>query len=391
MTELAKNQVHTVTVEGYGGEGMGVARIGGRVVFVRGALRAEKCEIIILKVLKSVAFAKVQKILEPSGERVTPDCPYFPRCGGCTYRHMSYGEELRLKKQRVQDALARIGGSSVAVEEILGGEDILRYRNKAQYPVSADGAVGFYRARSHDVVAGDRCRIQHPAADQTAGAVRAWMARWGVSGYDEKTGRGLVRHVYVRVNRQGQSLCCLLVNGKKLPREAELVEVSKQNMPLLMIPDIDVLVVQDIGKDISGNGYDPNILGKSFLLKEFVLPVPKIDRMVVLDVSPASHGSAVGIGIFDVTTRKLFDQLNMEAMYANDIALGCLDDCKIPLVAADEEEAIRVAVKVLQDNDPEKLKIVRIRDTLHMEEIQGSEDLLDVVKAGPRLELLGPV
>ena len=179
--------------------------------------------------------------------------------------------------------------------------------------------------------------------------------------------------------------------GKMLEREAELVMISRKNMPILMIPDIDVLVVEQIGKDISGNGYDPNILGKSFLLKEFVLPVPKIDRMVVLDVSPASHGSAVGIGIFDVTTRKLFDQLNMEAMYANDIALGCLDDCKIPLVAADEEEAIRVAVKVLQDNDPEKLKIVRIRDTLHMEEIQVSEDLLDVVKADPRLELLGPV
>ena len=179
--------------------------------------------------------------------------------------------------------------------------------------------------------------------------------------------------------------------GKMLEREAELVMLSRKNMPILMIPDIDVLVVEQIGKDSSGNGYDPNILGKSFLLKEFVLPVPKIGRMVVLDVSPASHGSAVGIGIFDVTTRKLFDQLNMEAMYANDIALGCLDDCKIPLVAADEEEAIRVAVKVLQDNDPEKLKIVRIRDTLHMEEIQVSEDLLDVVKADPRLELLGPV
>ena len=178
--------------------------------------------------------------------------------------------------------------------------------------------------------------------------------------------------------------------GKMLEREAELVMLSRKNMPILMIPDIDVLVVEQIGKDISGNGYDPNILGKSFLLKEFVLPVPKIGRMVVLDVSPASHGSAVGIGIFDVTTRKLFDQLNMEAMYANDIALGCLDYCKFPLGADDAEEAIRVAVKVLRDNDPEKLKIVRIRDTLHMEEIQVSEDLLDMVKADPRLELLGP-
>ena len=198
--------------------------------------------------------------------------------------------------------------------------------------------------------------------------------------------------VAIMENAYDQTLLVEAVPAEKmLEREAELVMLSRKNMPILMIPDIDVLVVEQIGKDISGNGYDPNILGKSFLLKEFVLPVPKIGRMVVLDVSPASHGSAVGIGIFDVTTRKLFDQLNMEAMYANDIALGCLDDCKIPLVAADEEEAIRVAVKVLQDNDPEKLKIVRIRDTLHMEEIQVSEDLLDVVKADPRLELLGPV
>ena len=198
--------------------------------------------------------------------------------------------------------------------------------------------------------------------------------------------------VAIMENAYDQTLLVEAVPAEKmLEREAELVMLSRKNMPILMIPDIDVLVVEQIGKDISGNGYDPNILGKSFLLKEFVLPVPKIDRMVVLDVSPASHGSAVGIGIFDVTTRKLFDQLNMEAMYANDIALGCLDDCKIPLVAADEEEAIRVAVKVLRDNDPECLKIVHIRDTLHMEEIQVSEDLLDVVKADPRLELLGPV
>lgn len=176
-----------------------------------------------------------------------------------------------------------------------------------------------------------------------------------------------------------------------LSREAELVEVSKQNMPLLMIPDIDVLVVQEIGKDISGNGFDPNILGKSLLLDRFVLPVPRINRMVLLDLSEATHGNAVGIGIFDVTTRKVFDQLNLETMYANDIALGCLDDCKIPLVAADEDEAIRVAIKVLRGNDPSRLKIVKIKNTLHLEEIQVSEDLLDVVAADPRLELLGPV
>ena len=231
MTELAKNRVYTVTVEGYGGEGMGVARIGGRVVFVRGALRAEKCEIIILKVLKSVAFAKVQKILEPSGERVTPDCPYFPRCGGCTYRHMSYGEELRLKKQRVQDALARIGGSSVAVEEILGGEDILRYRNKAQYPVSADGAVGFYRARTHEVIECESCLLLRPEADAAAAALRRYLTKYAVSGYEERSGTGLLRHLYVRSNAKGESLVCVLVNAEELPHERELVAMLREACP----------------------------------------------------------------------------------------------------------------------------------------------------------------
>ena len=114
--ELAKNQEHTVTIEGYGEGGMGVARIDGRVVFVHGALRGKKCRVLILKTLKSVAFAKVLEVLEPSSERITPDCPYFPRCGGCTYRHIRYEEELRLKRQRVQDNLSRIGGSDVTVE-----------------------------------------------------------------------------------------------------------------------------------------------------------------------------------------------------------------------------------------------------------------------------------
>lgn len=160
--ELAKNQEHTVTIEGYGEGGMGVARIDGRVVFVHGALRGEKCRVLILKTLKSVAFAKVLEVLEPSSERITPDCPYFPRCGGCTYRHIRYEEELRLKKQRVQDNLSRIGGSDVTVEEILGARDTLRYRNKAQYPVSKDGAVGFYRARTHEVIECEHCLLVSP-------------------------------------------------------------------------------------------------------------------------------------------------------------------------------------------------------------------------------------
>ena len=229
--ELAKNQEHTVTIEGYGEGGMGVARIDGRVVFVHGALRGEKCRVLILKTLKSVAFAKVLEVLEPSGVRVESDCPYFPRCGGCTYRHIRYGEELRLKKQRVQDNLARIGGSAVVVEEILGAADTLRYRNKAQYPVSKDGAVGFYRARTHEVIECEHCLLVRPEADAAAEALRAYMQSCHVAGYDEKTGRGLVRHLYVRSNAAGESLICVLVNGDKLPKEDRLVALLRDACP----------------------------------------------------------------------------------------------------------------------------------------------------------------
>ena len=228
---VTKNQEYTVTVEGYSGEGAGVARIDGFVVFVSGALRGEVCRVLILKVLKSAAFAKVLEVLETSPHRIAPDCPYFPRCGGCTYRHMDYAEELALKRRRVQDNLARIGGSEVEVEEILGAAETRRYRNKAQYPVSPDGRVGFYRARTHEVIDTRECLLVKPEADAAAEAVRQYMRDFRAAGYDERTGRGLLRHVYVRSNTRGECLICLLVNGKRLPHEAELVERLRRACP----------------------------------------------------------------------------------------------------------------------------------------------------------------
>ena len=228
---VTKNQEYTVAIEGYSGEGAGVARIDGFVVFVSGALRGEVCRILILKVLKSAAFAKVLEVLAPSPHRIAPDCPYFPRCGGCTYRHMDYAEELALKRRRVQDNLARIGGSEVEVEEILGAAETRRYRNKAQYPVSPDGRVGFYRARTHEVIDTRECLLVKPEADAAAEAVRQYMRDFRAAGYDERTRRGLLRHVYVRSNTRGECLICLLVNGKRLPHEAELVERLRRACP----------------------------------------------------------------------------------------------------------------------------------------------------------------
>ena len=231
VEELRKNQIRTVRIEGYADGGAGVARIGGRVVFVAGALDGERCEALILKVNRSVAFAKLHRLIEPSPHRITPDCPYFPRCGGCTWRHMDYGEELRLKRRRVQDALARIGGSAVEVEDILGADETERYRNKSIWPVSPAGAVGFYRARTHEVVDAEHCLLVNAAAEAAAGALRGWMARYRVPGYDEATGRGLIRHLFTRSSAAGDTLLCIVAAAPALPHEAELAAVLRTAVP----------------------------------------------------------------------------------------------------------------------------------------------------------------
>ena len=231
MPGLEKNRIYRAHIDGYSSEGLGIARIDGQVVFVHGAVRGETCDVLVMKVLKNAAFGKIAALAEPSPARRQPDCPYYGRCGGCDFRHMSYEEELWAKRARVQDALTRLGGAEVTVEEILGAEQPLHYRNKSIYPISPAGEVGFYRARSHQVVNVEHCLIQKPEADALAQAVRDYIARFRVASYDEATGQGLLRHLYVRTSCRGESLACLLVNGTRLPHEQELVAMLRAAAP----------------------------------------------------------------------------------------------------------------------------------------------------------------
>ena len=228
---LEKGKVYTGTVEGYSSEGLGIVRVEGAVVFVPQAVRGEAVDLRITKVMKSSCAGEIVRIHAPSPERARPECPYYGRCGGCDFQHLSYPEELWAKRRRVQDALTRLGGADVEVEEILGAREPTCYRNKSQYPVGPGGVIGFYRARSHQVVPIERCLIQPEVSDRTAGAVGDWMRRYKVSAYDESTGRGLVRHIYVRVNGAGESLCCVVANGKQLPREPELAALVQAAAP----------------------------------------------------------------------------------------------------------------------------------------------------------------
>ena len=294
MEALEKGSVYTAVIDGYSSEGLGIARVNGAVVFVPHAVRGEEIDLRITKVMKTSCAGEIVKIHNPSPERMEPECPYAGKCGGCAYRHLTYPEELWAKRQRVQDALTRIGGLELTVEEILGAKNPEHYRNKSQYPVGADGSIGFFQARTHKVVTIRRCLIQTEAADRTAQAVGEWMRRYKISAYDETTGKGLVRHVCVRVNRKGESLCCVVVNGNKVPREPELAAYVTAAVP----HTVGVLLNSNTrrGNVVLGDKYR-TLFGRNYLMDtlcglEFKLSMPSFYQ-VNRDQAEVLYGKAL--------------------------------------------------------------------------------------------------
>ena len=236
MDGWKKNASLTLEITGYTAEGMGVARWEGRVVFIPGTILGERWEVQLLKVKTNVAWGRAVRLLDPSPERVELDCPLAGRCGGCQYRHMTYEEELRAKRQRVQDALTRVGGVSLELPQVLRAENPLRYRNKVQFPVAQEKrglAVGYYRSRSHDVLDVDDCLLQPESVTTLRRTFKGWMERYRVPAYDEGTCQGLIRHLYVRTNQAGEALCCVVANGTRLPHAPELVQSLRQAVPAL--------------------------------------------------------------------------------------------------------------------------------------------------------------
>ena len=257
-----EGHTYPLRIEGYSSDGAGVARLDGMVVFVQGGIRGELCQVRLTHVGRSALWGVVREVTEPSPARISPDCPYYDRCGGCHFRHMTYAEELEAKRVRVEDCLRRLGGADVRVTEILGAAQPERYRNKAQFPVAPGPRIGFYQARTHKVVDVADCLLQSQAAARLRGAVKDWMTQYSIPAYNEKARSGLVRHVYVRTNRRGESLCCLLVNGVGVPRERELVKALRAAEPSLV--GIVLGINQSHSNVILGDAYR-TLWGQDFL------------------------------------------------------------------------------------------------------------------------------
>ena len=219
-----KNQMVTIEIEDIGADGEGIGKIDGFPLFVKDAVPGDLVEVKIVKAKKNYAFARLEKILEPSPDRTDPPCPFHRQCGGCQIQALSYEKQLAFKQQKVKNNLMRIGGFEEGLldrimEPIIGMEEPWRYRNKAQYPVgySKEGELitGFYAGRTHSIIANTDCLLGVTENKEILESILSYMRETGVTAYDEKTGKGLIRHVLIRKGfTSGQIMVCLVVNAR---------------------------------------------------------------------------------------------------------------------------------------------------------------------------------
>lgn len=275
--ELSKNDKIELTIDALTSEGSGVGRYNGLTVFVRGTVPQDKIIAHIIKRSKNYAIGIIDKILQPSPERIESDCPYSKKCGGCSFRHMTYDEELKYKKSRVQDALNRIGHLDIKVDEIIGADDLSHYRNKAQYPVDiSDGEMfaGFYAYKSHRIIPCADCKLQPAEFEKGLEAFAKWIESENITSYNEQTGKGLLRHIYFRKGFAiGEVMACAVINGNSIPNGELLVSLLREKVDGLTSVAVNINKEKTnviLGKETSiiwGEKYiRDSLLGKDFLI-----------------------------------------------------------------------------------------------------------------------------
>ena len=236
---LQKNQILTLHIERLSSDGSGVAHSAdGEAVFVPGTAPGDEARVRIVKDCGRYAFGILDELLTPSPDRIPVDCPVAGPCGGCSLRHLDYAAELRAKQESVLDAFRRIGGLEVPVLDILPSPEVDRYRNKVQFPVGVDknGApcIGFYAGRTHRIVPCPDCKLQPGVLNEIGNALCAFFAQQDIRPYDEQSGKGLVRHIFLRRGaHSGQIMVCLVCTRAKLPHAEQLCTALREQFPAI--------------------------------------------------------------------------------------------------------------------------------------------------------------
>lgn len=239
---LHKNNIYEGYVTGYTSEGLGVLKIDGQVVFVKNAVREDFLAIKIIKTNKKIAFGIIDKIITPSNYRISAECGVSNTCGGCELFNMTYEEELYFKKTKVYDCLTRLAKVNVSDFEIFPSNNVLRYRNKAQFPirdVNGEAFSGFYRSNSHNIVKTRDCLIQTEKTNEIVNFIVDFMNKHKIKAYNEENNTGFIRNIYIRtgfISKQVQ--VCLVTTNFNIPKldllQTELLENFKEISSLIL-------------------------------------------------------------------------------------------------------------------------------------------------------------
>ena len=221
---MLKNDEFIMEIVDITNEGSGVGRVHGMAVFVPLTAVGDIVKVKALKVKKTYAYGKLIEIITPSNKRIENDCPYFNRCGGCVFRHIGYEAELELKQNKVYEVIKRIGGVDLAPQPILF-DKCDRYRNKAQYPLSENGGVGFYAFHSHRIIECEDCLLQPEIFSKICDTVSDFVRQYSISIYNEEKHKGLLRHLYIRRGQiSGEIMVCFVINGDNLPKSEIIID-----------------------------------------------------------------------------------------------------------------------------------------------------------------------
>ena len=271
--KIQKNEEYIVEIIDNGFQGEGIAKIDGFTIFIPNAIKGEKVKIIIVKVLSSHAFGKIIEIINKSPQRTESDCTTYKRCGGCNLRHIKYKETLKIKQNAVQSLVNKTLKNKIEVKETVGMENPYNYRNKAQYPIGKDKngkpVIGVFANRTHEIIPIDKCMIQDEKTEQIAKYIFDFIIKNNISIYDEKTGKGLVRHIVTKIGKKTKEIMCIIViNGNQIPKEQQLVKDVTNQFPEVksIVKNINTkntnVILGTKNVDLYGNGYVQDILGE---------------------------------------------------------------------------------------------------------------------------------
>jgi 23S rRNA (uracil1939-C5)-methyltransferase len=273
---MNKNDIVTVEITDIGVSGEGIGHVDGYTLFIKDAVIGDVVEAKVMKAKKNYGYARLMKVITPSEYRVEPKCAFARKCGGCQIQEMSYDRQLVFKDQKIRGNLERIGGFTkdqidTVMQPVVGMEHPFGYRNKAQFPFGTDKEgnpiTGFYAGRTHDIIANTDCALGVEQNKEILEIILQYMRENKIKSYDEKTGKGLIRHALIRYGfKTKEIMVCLVVNGKKLPKAERLIEklIQIEGMTSITIsPNTrrDNVIMGDSYEILWGQGYITDYIG----------------------------------------------------------------------------------------------------------------------------------